>query len=198
MVKPTAGTSVHEANYKRSAERQSFLSSSIKDMYQAPTRREPTSQLDPEDEELDMRKILKDIQGLGSSHMSWKERKKFENQNVVALGGKPPKKQRIPLNIARKMMKNEKRKEQKNLAEGLILERFGKHSSRSNKLDKRKAEDRVLKATEGHFRNGVLNVKRLLQPSISSRENHDTPYDSKGKKGKKGKKGNGKKGKKRH
>ncbi|KAG9455023.1 hypothetical protein H6P81_007927 [Aristolochia fimbriata] len=192
MVKPGAGASVHKPRYKRSTERQNFMSSSIKDMYQAPSQREPTAQQDMEDEELDMRKILKDIQHLGSSHMSWKERKKFENQNVVALGGKPPKKQRIPLNIAKKMMKNEKRREEKKLAEGLILEQFGmRSSSNSNKEVKRKAEDRGLRATEGHFRNGVLNVKHLLQPNKSSKDNHSAPSYVKGKKN--GKKGAGKK-----
>lgn len=35
--------------------------------------------------------------------------------------------------------------------------------SSSHRVEKRKAEDRVLKASEGHFSRGVLNVKHLLE-----------------------------------
>ncbi|XP_019185463.1 PREDICTED: uncharacterized protein LOC109180361 isoform X1 [Ipomoea nil] len=61
----------------------------------------------------------------GSAHMTWKERKDLENKKVVSLGGKPPKKQRLPLSVARVMMKKQKEREQKELEESLILRRFG-------------------------------------------------------------------------
>lgn len=53
----------------------------------------------------------------------------------------------------------------------------------------------VLKSSEGHFRNGVLNVKHLLQPSSASKVGDDNKHAvNKGKKKKKnGKKSRGKK-----
>jgi hypothetical protein len=73
-----------------------------------------------------------------------------------------------------------------------ILGKFTKNSSRNTKAQKKKLEDRVLKATEGNFRKGVLDVKHLLAPKAPKSE--EVPH----KKGKKGKKkgGKGKKGKK--
>ncbi|KAM4084063.1 hypothetical protein ACB094_08G103500 [Castanea mollissima] len=121
-------------------------------------------QTDTKDEEMDFKKIMKDIELFSSSHMTWKERKEMENRKVIALGGKPTKKQRLPLSVARPMMKKQKEREQKMLEERLILGQFGGKSSSSDKrsMGKRKPEDRVLKASEGHFRNGVLDVKHLL------------------------------------
>ena len=83
--------------------------------------------------------------------------------------------------------------------------KYGEGFERSE--SKRRPEDRVLKSTEGNFRNGVLDVKHLLHQA-PSREVHIVPdMFSKGKnkgsgkeKGKgKGKKNKGKKsgGKKR-
>ena len=61
-------------------------------------------------------------------------------------------------------------------------------------------EDRVLKSSEGHFRNGVLDVKHLLHSGPSrNEESSSSSYMSKGKKkkgggkNKQGKKGKGKK-----
>ena len=81
----------------------------------------------------------------GSSHMTWKQKKDLENKKVVSLGGKvcsfmplllqhilssqvpcmnfvflvkqPPKKQRLPLSVARVSMKNQKDREEKLLQE---------------------------------------------------------------------------------
>ncbi|ERN08588.1 hypothetical protein AMTR_s00017p00143410 [Amborella trichopoda] len=50
----------------------------------------------------------------------------------------PPKNQKIPINQA-------------------------KFTKPARKLEKRKAWDRVLRATEGYFKNGVLNVKHLME-----------------------------------
>ncbi|ONK67081.1 uncharacterized protein A4U43_C06F15480 [Asparagus officinalis] len=93
---------------------------------------------------------------------TWKERKKLENERVVALGGKAPKMHRVPLSVGKVQFKNQKKRKEKRIEEEQILGIFMKQSS-SHKVEKRKAEDRVLKASEGHFSRGVLNVKHLLE-----------------------------------
>lgn len=92
--------------------------------------------------------------------------------------------------------------------QNLVLGRFGGASSSRKAAGRRRPEDRVLKSTEGNFRNGVLDVKQLLKPSApkASFDDGKKPFSSgKGKKKKKGgKKNKGKKnkgggpGKKRH
>ncbi|CAK9160451.1 unnamed protein product [Ilex paraguariensis] len=130
----------------------------------------------------------------GSSHLTWKERKELENRKVVSLGGKAPKNPRLPLSVARVMMKKQKEREQKMLQESSILERFrGKLGSRKP-IEKRKPEDRVLKSTEGNFRNGVLDVKHLLRPAGPRESDNCSHGGNKGKKKKGGKKKGGKKG----
>ncbi|XP_031114837.1 uncharacterized protein LOC116018926 [Ipomoea triloba] len=157
-----------------------------------------------EGQKLDFKSILKDLEFLGSAHMTWKERKDLENKKVVSLGGKPPKKQRLPLSVARVMMKKQKERDQKELEESLILKRFGvNYGSSSRRVSQRRnPEDRVLKSSEGHFRNGVLDVKHLLKPSASTSpdEKQFAPHNKGGKKNN-GKKNKGKKkggGRKRH
>ena len=49
--------------------------------------------------------------------MPQKQKKDLENKKVVLLGGKPPKKQRIRLTIARVTMKKQKEREEKLLQE---------------------------------------------------------------------------------
>ncbi|XP_059277607.1 uncharacterized protein LOC132031682, partial [Lycium ferocissimum] len=145
----------------------------------------------------------------GSAHMTWREKKELENKKVVSLGGKPQKKQRLPLSVARVMMKKQKEREEKMQEENLILGRFGGSNASSSRkaAGRRRPEDRVLKSTEGHFRNGVLDVKELLKPSApkasSSGAKESFSSGNKGKKRKGGKKNKGKKnkggpGKKRH
>ncbi|KAL0407907.1 UNVERIFIED_CONTAM: hypothetical protein Sradi_1725100 [Sesamum radiatum] len=149
----------------------------------------------PEERKMDIKSILKDIEFLGSSHMTWKEKKDLENRKVVSLGGKPPKKQRLPLSVARVTMKKQKEREEKLLQERAILGRFGAYCSSGAKkvAERRRPEDRVLRATEGNFRNGVLDVKHLLQPSASrGADDNGRHAISKGKKKKGGKKGHGK------
>ncbi|KAA8539268.1 hypothetical protein F0562_025960 [Nyssa sinensis] len=144
---------------------------------------------------MDIKSIMKDIEFLGSSHMTWKERKELENRKVVSLGGKAPKKQRLPLSVARVTMKKQKEREQKMLQESMILGRFGgKLGSGAKKVaDKRKLEDRVLKSTAGCFRNGVLDVKHLLQPAASRETDNNSYTANKGKNKKGGKKNQGRK-----
>ncbi|KAJ7964960.1 Axoneme-associated protein MST101(2) protein [Quillaja saponaria] len=61
-----------------------------------------------EEQDLNIRKIVEEIVILGSSHMTWKNRKDMENMKIVSLGGKPAKKQRLPLGVAGPMMKKQK------------------------------------------------------------------------------------------
>lgn len=145
----------------------------------------------------------------------------------------PVKKQRLPLSVARVTMKKQKEREEKMLKEvilflnypfslicsvflnnvllrtiiwqSLILGRFGGFSSSRKRTEKRKPEERVLMASEGRFKNGVLDVKHLLQPAevSTAREGHNGGYRGvnmgKKKKGR-GKMNKGKKGgdRKRH
>ncbi|KAI3408995.1 uncharacterized protein J3R85_019872 [Psidium guajava] len=155
--------------------------------------------------ELDIKAIMRDVEFVGSSHMTWKERKELENKKVVSLGGKAPKKQRLPLSVARPMMKNRKKRDEKMWEENVILQRFGGRSSSWSSTgrpeERRKPEDRVLKSIDGHFKKGILDVKHLLRPtpSVDGENNKRRSFGGKGKK-KAGKKSRGKKhgGKKRH
>ncbi|KAG5015617.1 hypothetical protein JHK85_021753 [Glycine max] len=155
----------------------------------------PREQTDTQEQEMDIRKIMKDVENFSYSHMSWKERKKIENRNVVSLGGKPQKNQRLPLSVARLMMKKQKEREQKMLQERLILGQFGGKLGGSSKRSagKHKPGNRGLKSSEGHFRNGILNVKHLLN-STASRDRETGTNMSNTWKGKGGKKKNGNKG----
>ncbi|XP_071734971.1 uncharacterized protein [Rutidosis leptorrhynchoides] len=119
---------------------------------------------------MNLKSILKDIEHIGRTHMTWKEKKDMENRKVVSLGGKPPKKQRIPLSVALVPMKRQKEREQKILQENIILGQVGgKRGNRSKRSSgPRKPEDRVLMSTAGHFRNGILDVKDLLKSKASS------------------------------
>ncbi|PKA49216.1 hypothetical protein AXF42_Ash010901 [Apostasia shenzhenica] len=158
------------------------------------SRGSTTNNQDSKDDEMDMKKLLKDIERLGSSTMAWKERKKLENKNVVALGGKPTKSHRMPLSVAKGVMKNRKRREQKKIDEEKLLGIFTRHRSESSQAEKRRPEDRVLKATEGHFSHGVLNVKHLLNHRPVAKVAEGAAKLKKGKskgkkKGKKGKRG---------
>ncbi|XP_050371005.1 uncharacterized protein LOC126789005 [Argentina anserina] len=153
-------------------------------------------ELDSNDLRMDMRDIYKRIELLGSSHMTWKEKKELENKKVVALGGKPPKKQRLPLSIARVVMKKQKDREQKQLQENVILGRFGGKSGGGSKrsVEKRRPEDSVLRASEGYFKNGVLDVKHLLRPTSSRDRDAGSHVNLTGPKKGGRKKGGGKKG----
>lgn len=178
------------------------------------TRGPSKSHMDLKDPDMDMTKIMKDIELFSASHMTWKERKELENRKVVALGGKPPKKQRLPLSVARVVMKKQKEREEKMSRENRILKRFGAYSSgggsggSSRMVEKRKPEDRALKISEGSFRNGILDVGSLLRSNPSRDSDAVTRAISQGREKKSGgggrgggkkKKGKSKgRGKKRH
>ncbi|KAJ9553672.1 hypothetical protein OSB04_017717 [Centaurea solstitialis] len=131
-----------------------------------------TTFMDMKSQRMELKSILKDIEYMGPSHMTWKEKKALENKKVVSLGGKPPKNQRLPLSVARVTMKKQKERDQKMLQENMILGQVGgKRGNRSKRpSESRRPEDRVLMSTAGHFRNGILDVKELLKPGSSSRD----------------------------
>ncbi|KDP20706.1 hypothetical protein JCGZ_21177 [Jatropha curcas] len=171
-------------------------------------RNQASYSMDDKDHKWDFRQIMKDIELFGASHMTWKERKERENRKVVSLGGKPLKKQRLPLSVARPRMKKQKEREEKMLQENLILGRFGGKlgSGAKRSAEKRKPEDRVLRSSEGYFRNGVLDVKHMVHQAPYKNNDSTDQMASKGKKKKKKKKGFGNKnrgknkggGRKRH
>ncbi|XP_042389621.1 uncharacterized protein LOC121981253 isoform X2 [Zingiber officinale] len=74
-------------------------------MYSRPVTNESADQ-DSESEEIDIRKIFKDIEDLGASNMPWKERKQLENRKVVHLAPHA-------LSVAKPAMKNQKKRELK-------------------------------------------------------------------------------------
>ncbi|KAI7749404.1 hypothetical protein M8C21_001648 [Ambrosia artemisiifolia] len=133
-------------------------------------KEETSTYMDMKSTRMELNSILKDIEYMGPSHMTWKQKKAMEDKKVVSLGGKPLKKQRLPLSVARPMMKNQKARDQKMLQENLLLGYVGgKRGNRSKRASaSHKPEDRVLKSTAGNFRNGVLDVKDLLKSNTSS------------------------------
>ncbi|KAI3730237.1 hypothetical protein L1987_61406 [Smallanthus sonchifolius] len=133
-------------------------------------KEETSTYMDMKSTRMELKSILKDIEYMGSSHMTWKDKKALENKKVVSLGGKPPKKQRLPLSVARVAMKNQKGRDQKMLQENMLLGQVGgKRGNRSKRASvSHKPEDRVLMSTAGHFRNGILDVKDLLKSNGAS------------------------------
>ncbi|XP_047332691.1 uncharacterized protein LOC124936251 [Impatiens glandulifera] len=138
-----------------------------------------TSDMGLNDQSMDIKSIMKDVEFLASSHMTWKQRKDLENRKVVALGGKPVKQHRLPLSIARVAMKKQKERDQKMQQENLILGRFGANNGNGSRKvqDKRKSGgDKGLRSTtQGHFRNGILDVKHMINQPTAPRENDQNP-----------------------
>ncbi|KAG8649140.1 uncharacterized protein LOC110607436 isoform X2 [Manihot esculenta] len=149
-------------------------------------KKQTTDAMDCKDRDWDFRKIMKDIEFLGASHMSWKERKDLENR-------KPPKKQRLPLSVARVQMKKQKEREEKMLQEKIVLGRFGSKvvGGAKRSMEKHKPEKGLLRSSEGYFRNGVLDVKHMLNAAPS--KDNDSNYHMGGKGKKKKNKGSRKK-----
>ncbi|KZV19794.1 hypothetical protein F511_18793 [Dorcoceras hygrometricum] len=160
---------------------------------QGANARSSAAAVDSTEPKMDIKSILKDIEFLESSHMTWKQKKDLENRKVVSLGGKPPKKHRLPLSVARVAMKKQKEREEKMLEESAILRRFGVYTSSSSTkktVERRRPEERVFKTTEGYFKNGVLDVNHLLQRSTPRVNDGDIKHAiGKGKKKKGGQKG---------
>ncbi|KAI3816884.1 hypothetical protein L1987_10668 [Smallanthus sonchifolius] len=133
-------------------------------------KQETSAYMDMKSTRMELKSILKDIEYMGPSHMTWKQKKALENKKVVSLGGKPPKKQRLPLSVARVAMKKQKERDQKMLQENILLGQVGgKRGNRSKQASvSHKPEDRVLMSTAGQFRNGILDVKDLLKSNGAS------------------------------
>lgn len=165
-----------------SSEWHSFMGSNLSDMYRKPVV-EKLADTSDDEPDIDIGKLLKDVELFGAS--TYKERKKIENRRVVELGGKAVKKHRTPLSVAKPALKNQKKREQRKIEEEKMLGMFRKRDSKNSKPQKTRPEDRVLRATEGHFKNGILNVKHLMGPPKPS--NRDALEPKMGKVGKKGK-----------
>ncbi|AQK65414.1 hypothetical protein ZEAMMB73_Zm00001d014172 [Zea mays] len=105
---------------------------------------------------------------------TFKGRKQIENRRVVELGGKSVKKHRTPLSVAKPALKNQKKREQKKMEEEKLLGIFRKRD-KDTKPHKTRPEDRVLRSTEGRFRNSILNVKHLLAPPKPSGKDMSEP-----------------------
>ncbi|EPS74548.1 hypothetical protein M569_00211, partial [Genlisea aurea] len=145
---------------------------------------------------MNIRSILSEIDYLGSSHVTWKQKKEMENRRVVSLGGKPVKKQRLPLSVARVMMKKQKQREAKLSLQNAEIARYGGFSSSITTCSKgvERKKERILRSRDGKFKNGVLNVGHLLRRQPSEDDGVGVPSASgKGRKNKgKNRKGNGK------
>ncbi|XP_031486199.1 uncharacterized protein LOC116254770 isoform X2 [Nymphaea colorata] len=135
-------------------------SGSISDMYENQTSKKLIDNMDDKEEKKSFGKLLKAVELLGSSQLSWKERKKMEDQSVASLGGKPKKNCKMPVILGRNIMKKRQEKEQKLFEEGLIDQIPRKYTSKSQKT---RREDQVLKISQGNFRNGMLDVKHILR-----------------------------------
>uniref|UniRef100_A0A0D9Y5F7 Uncharacterized protein n=1 Tax=Oryza glumipatula TaxID=40148 RepID=A0A0D9Y5F7_9ORYZ len=68
-----------------------------------------------------------------------------------------------------------------------LLGIFRKRDSKNSKAQKIRPEDRVLRATQGHFKNGILDVKHLLAPPKPSGRDAPEQKMRMGKKNGKGK-----------
>lgn len=175
-----------------SSEYHHFMGSSLSNMYHKPAPVKSTDMSDDEPD-IDIEKLLKDVELFGAT--TWKDKNKIQNRKVVELGGKAIKKQRTPLSVAIPAMKNQQKREQKKIEEERLLGIFRKQNKNRNFV-KTRPEDRVLKATKGRFKNGILDVKHLMgapKPSSSSSFRDAPERDMrKGKKGKGKGKGKGK------
>ncbi|CAL4952469.1 unnamed protein product [Urochloa decumbens] len=194
-----------------SSEWHSFMGSSLSDMYRKPVL-EKTPDSSDDEPDIDIGKLLKDVELFGAS--TYKERKQIENRKVVELGGKAIKKHRTPLSVAKPALKNQKKRELKKMEEvfyclsvalfiacylgckqGVNLENsmqekllgIFRKRDKNSKVQKTRPEDRVLRATEGHFKNGILDVKHLLSKPKPSTRDAPEPKMRKGKHKGKGK-----------
>ncbi|CAL4959081.1 unnamed protein product [Urochloa decumbens] len=166
-----------------SSEWHSFMGSGLSDMYRKPVS-EKTPDSSDDEPDIDIGKLLKDVELFGAS--TYKERKQIENRKVVELGGKAIKKHRTPLSVAKPALKNQKKRELKKMEEEKLLGIFRKRDKNS-KVQKTRPEDRVLRATEGRFKNGILDVKHLLSKPKPSTRDAPEPKMRKGKHKGKGK-----------
>eukprot|EP00249_Psilotum_nudum_P006283 c19609_g1_i1 orf=102-761(+) len=158
VVVDRSGTSKERWHRATAKDWKLFMSPRVSDTLKQVTPRRLTNDGDVFQEQF--RKIYKEVELLGTSQMSWKEKKALEEKKMVALGAKPEKGHKTPfimgLNIKRKREKLEQQKLQQDIFAGLYPCKRGKKI-----CDKRTSEDRGIKASEGIFKGGVLYVKPL-------------------------------------
>lgn len=147
----------------------------------------------------EFRQILEEVQKLGASQLSWKERKELESEKLAALGAKPAKSFKMPmamgLAIKRKREKLEAEKAEQDILAGFLP------AKRKKKIPFReRKEDKGLRLSEGKFMGGVLYVQKP-EANVVRGEKHgrdralDQVFNDGGpKRGGKSKKGKGKKG----
>ncbi|CAH8386882.1 unnamed protein product [Eruca vesicaria subsp. sativa] len=114
--------------------------------------------------------IMKEAQRIAKTNMTWKDNKALENQKDTEFGGKPRKKQRLPLKMKEKRRCWNRKLKYNSWKFG---GQFGGTSTKKPVEKKRKQEERVLKSTFGNFRGGVLYVKDLQRSGGSSSSGGD-------------------------
>lgn len=156
--------------------------------------------------------ISQEVEDLGASQLSEKDRKKWEMQKFCELGAKPlksPKSSiRIGLGMKRSAEKRQLEQRELDIAAGMVqVKGSGKSNQKSRFGGKRQnPEDSGIEASDGKFKNGVLYVQPLAkkQKRESSRSGKSDGFEGgfggsgrkpKGAKVKKKKSKNGKKGK---
>ncbi|KAJ7527910.1 hypothetical protein O6H91_16G075900 [Diphasiastrum complanatum] len=154
-------------------ERKSFMSPRASDIF----REVSTDRLQQSDDDVDreeFREILKEVEQLGTSQLSWKARKEWEAKKLLALGAKAPKSHKMPIEMGRNIKrKRELMEEQKRLQDGVAGLATATSSSKK-KFASRNVENHGLRASEGIFKGGILHVKPLPKKSanFNSRRNN--------------------------
>ncbi|KAM0017985.1 hypothetical protein Hdeb2414_s0027g00694131 [Helianthus debilis subsp. tardiflorus] len=123
---------------------------------QGNNKEETSTYMDMKSTRMELKSISKDIEYMGPSHMTWKQKKALEKNKVVSLGGKAA--------FKRSTSSNEKseRKGSKDVTRG-------KRGNRSKRTSvSHKPEDRTLMSSAGRFRNGVLDVNDLVKSNVSA------------------------------
>eukprot|EP00246_Nothoceros_aenigmaticus_P009398 TRINITY_DN248_c0_g1_i1.p1 TRINITY_DN248_c0_g1~~TRINITY_DN248_c0_g1_i1.p1 ORF type:complete len:207 (+),score=53.61 TRINITY_DN248_c0_g1_i1:300-920(+) len=172
-----------------------FMSPKVSDIFSVPSMK--IASVKEEDHDEDIKRILKDVEQLGTAQMSWKERKEWEESKMIAAGGKPPKSHKMPIAMGLAIKKKRQRKEEEQQIPGTKKKLEAKKKPRS--------EDRGLRLSEGKFKGGILYVKpsseKPREEDFRGGKVHDRLFNETAglskKPGKSRKKDKGKKGKKR-
>ncbi|CAM6127923.1 unnamed protein product [Calypogeia fissa] len=148
----------------------------------------------------EFRQILEEVQKLGTSQLSWKERKELELKKIVALGAKPAKSFKMPismgLTIKRKREKLEAEKVEQDILSGFLPAKRKKKTAPRDSSD-----DKGLRLSEGKFKGGVLYVQKPeAKAAVGEKRGRDRALDrvfnegGSKRAGGKSKRGKGKKG----
>ncbi|CAM6048451.1 unnamed protein product [Sphagnum compactum] len=184
-----------------------FMSPKASDVLKEAAPVAATAQEEDNDEAFSMefRNILKEVEQLGNSTLSWKDHKKQEQEKLVALGAKPVKSFKMPINMGLNIKRKREKLEEENRSQGYeVGSAPAKRLNGEKKLTFwKRTEQRGLQASEGTFKGGILYVKppsaAPKETSFRKRAGGDAFFNSEGSKGKKAgagkskKKGKGKK-----